>query len=324
MGSRKTLAAAFAVGAVLCLATGSRAATIYTWQSTGGTDWNTSGNWDGNGVPVDESSGHTGLNGDMTIVFSGTVMPTTNVPGMGGSHPNQAYNTPILDIRSGGALTVDYVGGNDGLWINRSAPETLLIVGDGVGAPDEVTLNVTGSLELIRHTGGGPFTTVVNADGKLAVQNELQLSYHPTRFAVLDIDGGTVEIGGNLRGVLYPSEPSSSQSRIEIEDAGSVTVGGTVLNFLRSGSNPPYAVVDFLDPHGAFTADFGGNFADITAVNNAIGSVFVSTTGWRLAATDNLNGSYTVTSIVPEPSTLVLFALGLLGFGAIGQRRRKR
>lgn len=298
MKSRMTLVVVSALGMVLGVATAGRAATVYTWQSSGDTDWNTSGNWDVGGVPVDEYAGQTGLNGDMTIIFNGTVMPTANVPGMAGVNGPQTYNTPILDLRSGGALTVDYVGGNDGLWINRSAPETLLIVGDGIGGPNDVTLNVTGGLQLIRHTGGGPFTTVVNSDGKLVVQNELQLAYHPNRFAVLDVNGGTVDVGGNLRGVLYTAI-DTRQSRIEIADKGSVTVGGVVSNFVRSGGGPSYAVVDFRDPSGTLTADFGGDFANIAAVNAAVGSTFISSSGGKPLAVDNGNGTFTVGGLAP-------------------------
>lgn len=308
---------------ILACGASTHAATVYTWLGGADTDWENAANWDVAGIPVDEytDSGDSlsvGLNGDMTIIFAGTTMPTINVPGIGGRHSgSKAPNTPILDLRSGGALGVDYVGLNESVVLNGTPTATVLTVGDGIGGPDEdVVLDVTGRIDLARHPGNIFNTAQVNSDGTLLVGTDLLLSYYPNRHGTLDVAGGVVEVGHNLEVIDSPDYALTTQTTVKLSGGGRMTVDGYIDNMLDTG-----ATVDLLDPFSTFTAGFGGEFLDLSAVEAAIGSEFISSTGWSVRATDNLDGSFTLTA-VPEPSTGAL--LTVLAAAVVGLPRRRR
>ncbi len=90
--------------------------------------------------------------------------------------------------------------------------------------------------------------------------------------------------------------------------------GGTV-NFVDSALNlggHSGNFFDFAALGASVTAEFGGSFPDLAAINTAIGNDihFISSTSLGLEAVDNQDGTFTV-SAIPEPSVALL--LGSLG-----------
>jgi len=100
-------------------------------------------------------------------------------------------------------------------------------------------------------------------------------------------------------------------SLVNISAGGTVDVGAITVD---------EEVIDFADTDlgNSFTADFGGSFANIAAVNAALGTRFTASGGGALQAVDN-GGSFTV-SLIPEPATMSLLAIGAV---ALLRRRRR-
>jgi hypothetical protein len=134
----------------------------------------------------------------------------------------------------------------------------------------------------------GTKTYVVNADGTLKFRRSASTwSSGGSKDAQIQLNGGAALFAGTISGDF-------------VSDAGDF------VSFNSAGST--------------LTADFGGSFADLTAITDQFAAGFVDTTGNGLAATDNLDGTYTI-SVVPEPTTTALLGLGGL---ALILRRRKQ
>ena len=297
MESKPILALLLAFAATATLA---QAATTYTWTGGAGDgDWTTAGNWDANGMPVDADTGNGGLSfnaNDSKIVFSTTSMPTSNVPQMGGYNNANGY-TPVLDLQSGGSLTIQAGAGSlKGIVTQAGGSRDIYIVGDGVGTVgtnDAVTLNVSLKGYLNRHRGGITHNFIVNSDGILNflddgwADNQLNFYRQPNnRYATLEIAGGAVNAALPIKNLTLDDK----------------------------------SYVEFTALGGTFTAKFGNDFADIAAVRSGIGTTsFIAGTGLSLAATDNGDNTFTVTA-VPEPSSIAFL---LVGLGMMARRRRK-
>ncbi|MGJ8651244.1 MAG: beta strand repeat-containing protein [Opitutaceae bacterium] len=252
---------------------------VYTWTGAVDGDWSNAANWDGSGVPVDNGAGG-GHNAGLSlppgekIVFdvatggSATPLPTLNIPDLGGS--TNPLDTPIIELKQGGSIAFT-LGGREGhVWSNNKttyANRTVFTVGDGVGAAGEVVMSLdstVGAPNLSRHDDNiNNFQ--VNLDG------------------ILNFTSGTVDFGSNV----------NRTAKITI-DGGEVNFSGVILDLTAF----PNAVVDFTAVGGTLTADFGGNFADIAAVQASIGNDFVAGAGIDLQAVDNTNGTFTVTAIL--------------------------
>ncbi|MFU8849288.1 MAG: PEP-CTERM sorting domain-containing protein, partial [Opitutales bacterium] len=106
----------------------------------------------------------------------------------------------------------------------------------------------------------------------------------------------------------------------------SVNFSGAVRMVNNSDTATGNSFFDFTEEGASFNASFGGFFADIDKVNTVIASGvdgffnLRSSAGLTLAATDNLDGTFTVAAI-PEPSSALL--LGLAGMSLILRRRRR-
>jgi uncharacterized protein (TIGR03382 family) len=156
------------------------------------------------------------------------------------------------------------------------------VVGDG----DMTTIaTAITSYTSLNRDPNGLKTYVVNADGILQTAGITSWTHSGTKDAVVQLNGGLMQIGGTIAGDF-------------ISDTDDF------VSFNSSGSR--------------LTADFGGLFADLTAVTDQFGGSFVVGTGLSLEAVDNGNGSFTITAI-PEPSS---FALGAAGLMALLRRRR--
>ena len=244
-------------------------AAVYTWTGALDGDWDKAANWDANGVPVDMDEGVSGLdqkNPDDQIIISGTA-PTVNVPTFSGGNAfgGGTSNTPEVDVLLG-TLTVSVnTWGGQGL-VHRGGNWNSS-VGDGDTGNGIAELNYN----LVGGTGNGlnrddneVMAWTVNADGILNIDNQgatLKMAYSSTRTVGFNLPGGTLNF------------------------VKALDLGGHAGNFF-----------DLTTAGASVTAAFGGSFADLPAVNTAIGNKihFISSTAQPLTAVDNEDGSFTV------------------------------
>ncbi|MGJ8724311.1 MAG: beta strand repeat-containing protein [Roseibacillus sp.] len=219
----------------------------YTWTGAAADgDWNNTANWTGGLVPPDDNAGGgLTINAADLIIFDGANMPTNN-PDMGGEYDGGTnggdFSTPALQINSGGTIGFDITGNGGSIWTNLGTSgltfRELWIIGDGTGAPGEVTVNVDPFGNLSRHPGNMVHTVTVNSDGILNFLGNVDMTANAgNRWAALSINGGVVEITGTV-------------------------------NDLDNNANNE---VLFTDVGGSFTADYGGDFADLAAVEAQVG-----------------------------------------------------
>jgi len=245
----------------------------YVWNGSADGDWSNTVNWADAKMPVDDIAG-TGNNSGLTmnfatkIVFDGTNLPSSNFPGIGGTHDGSnagRYSSPTMVFNSGGTGTFDVVGVNDSFWVNYATNNTILTVGDGVGGGnDDVTVRIDAfGGTLSRHMGSNIHNFRVNSDGTLVFTGNLDFTSNAgNRWAKITIAGGEV------------------------------VVSGYVVDLDNHANN----VVDFTVSGGSFTAAYGGDYADITAVRNRLGIDFLNNTGSGndLRAIDNGDSTFTV------------------------------
>ncbi|MDF7806326.1 hypothetical protein P4E94_02680 [Pontiellaceae bacterium B12219] len=260
--------------AMSLLAAGAAQAAVYTWNgSADDGDWTNTANWDGELVPVSLSS--TNADED-TIIFNGANMPELNLATFTSGY---SADSASMIFNSGGAFALDFSTSQNAAPI-MSESRTLLTVGDGVGGgTEDVVVNISNMLDLLRHTGSTA-TYLVNSDGTLNFAGNIGLYNDNNKNGVLQLNGGSIVATGNL-------------------DARFNDMAGSYVEFLSEG--------------GSLTVAYGGSYTDFSAVQADAGGNFVDTNGGGLQFTDN-GGSFTVTAI-PEPATLGLitaFGGGLL------------
>lgn len=240
---------------------------IYTWTSTSGTDWSSSGNWSGGNVPAllsDTATSFLGPGTDARIVLDGTVMPLSNIPNFGNGLGN---DTIPMEIRRGGTLNLDFSSNfNSSMWAQAS--RTQLTVGDGTYA---VTLTINNMTYYARN--GFTSRYRVNA-------------------------GSTLQFNGNLAD--YPDGDLSKQAVFEL-NGGAILVTGTAAFDFDTSAN-----VDITHKDGTFTMGFGGPYTVLADVTADFGTVFqVSVPGYVLRAVDNGDGTFTVSVVAPGTVVLI-------------------
>ena len=275
--------------------------TVYAWTGASDGNWSNTANWVGSSIPVDEYTGDAdptkdqGLSGDYTIQFSGTTMPSSNVPNIGGFTAGGSQNTPFFDLRSGGTLSVEFKSYyQDAFWVKgvTGVTNTVLTLGDGVtGGTEDVTLDVADDLYFARHANGFPAEiAIINADGTLDVAGDMYTAFHTNNSAstIFDLNGGSIVVGGNLtlRG---------SATRFDLSAANAqISVTGTI-----SDPNSSGAYFDLQELGAEVTAAYGGAFVDLAAVRSAIGPTFTfrSTADQGVVARDIGGTGYRVTAV---------------------------
>jgi len=136
----------------------------------------------------------------------------------------------------------------------------------------------------------------------------LKDTYSPVTYAI-NADG-TLKINGSF---------TWTTGEIAVVNllGGSVNSTGAVLAGLTDNANN---FISFQSVSSSFTAAFGGQFADLTAVTDQFGISFRNDSGLgALGVVDNGDLTFTVT--VPESSSFALLA-GMFGLTCVMLRRR--
>ena len=282
------LQAALLAGSIFISSSIASQAAVYTWTSNSDTDWTNGANWSGGTAPTSLSNTtdwQVPASPLDTIVFSGTVMPVSNIPSydgfldFGGGPGNITNDTIPMIINSGGTLTLDFsTNFNSSMWAMGS--RTQLTVGDGINA---VTLNINNMSSFARNDVES--TYVVNAGSLLNINGNLnEYGDNGAKEGVFNLNGGSMVVDGIATG----------GGTLDFDD-------NTTFNFSGIGSS--------------LTMDFGGTYYNsLTDVTGDFGTVF----NGAIKAIDNGNGTFTVA--VPEPSSTALLGLG--GVALLLRRRR--
>ena len=160
------------------------------------------------------------------------------------------------------------------------------------------------------------------AEGTLAVTGSLQSNVNVSAGAVLGGSGSVKSVNGVAGAILKPGDPTT------LNILGDLTWAGTLETLYDGGDAQPVSLVavtgnvdatgatfDFTQTGAALTLPsytfltYGGTLMGAPAVTNL-------PTGYHV---EYLSGS--VVLAVPEPSTLILLALGLIGVAAYIRRR---
>lgn len=245
------------VAATLICASVASAQTTYTWN--GGTDlnWSNTANWVSGILPVDDTPGAGNAEGitmpyDDIIEFSGTTMPTNNLPGIGAFYVASGANTgntPRVVLNSGGEIDLYFVGHDDAVFTNEEDPgqdRAILTVGDGIGGgTEDVIVNWYGGAQISRHGNNNIFRYIINSDGTLYRNGGLDFCRGASRVGIMTINGGTVVATGVVT---------------DMDEAAA-----SVINFSELGSS--------------FQAGWGGDYGNLPTVEGSIGVKFLNTSG---------------------------------------------
>lgn len=187
-----------------------------------------------------------------------------------------------FDFRNGGNFVIDYTNAwGKSPTFSAAAAIDFITVGDDKG--DTVTVTLQNYSSLLRHNSLG-HSIVVNSEGVLELDGVD--SFNSTISANIVINGGTVN-ASSFVDTVYGSGIGTS--------------------------------ITFNERDSSFTAAYGGQFADLAAVQADVNSVFVSgVPSGSFEYTDN-GSSFTLTYI-PEPTSASLLGLG--GLMLIARRKR--
>ena len=249
----------------------SSAATIdYTWTGGVSADWNTAGNWDINGVPVDQDAGQLGLNGDMTVILDGATAPSVNVPVLG-AHSSATRNTPRIQMNQG-TMTLTPKD-RMGWWIIGN--NEILTVGNGVDAASLTLAYSDASLNTFTRTvTGGQVNTV-------------------------DIrNNGTL----NITVIFGMAGDVGSSTELSIRSGGTVNLDGGLLNNRWGGAS-----WIGLENGATMTMHTDGHYKTVAALEGIYGSKLLGLGGATLVTT--LDGTTLTVTAVPEPATLGLVGI---------------
>ena len=161
-------------------------------------------------------------------------------------------------------------------------------IGDALltgGLPDAIVNVSSAGWQFDRH-GDGTYTVNIREDGQLSGTFQ-SFGSQPNRKWVVNVDGGsmTSTAAWNMSDGL-----GNDANYLNLAKGGTVNVGAITVH---------EEVIHFQDATSAsFTAAYGASFANIAAVNAALGTTFTPSGARTLTATDN-GTSFTV-AIAPE------------------------
>lgn len=303
------------------------------WDSANVNDFNLYGTITGNGtLTLDNTHSPTGgtqtgrlhLRGNSSSTFTGPVVIN------GGSV--MLYTGSLGDTAAGTTINSGSVMGSTAEPFTINGPAGFQSYGGNRVYSGDVLVNASGVLDL--YPGGNQLTTAGDISGDGAVRagvrgpnGRITISGNNTFAGPLDIynggiDDGTVVLSGSLAhsnisveaGVIFEG---AAGGLIRFTDGDTIDVDGTMnaenLQFdLLALTGDPATLVDYT--YGAFSIGGLSNLDDLLTDDSAAA-------GWLLTDTGTL-----ITAgfaVVPEPSTLVLAGLGLLGLLACVRRRRR-
>ena len=269
--SRGTWNRVAVVTVVLFAVTAHLPAAVLTWTGNGdGTSWNNAANWDLNQAPVYTDT--------LNITTSATIANVYRDTGT--SLYSDGYTwRGVVSLNEGTVNLPSYFGtGSSGVFN----------IGDGTltGGVRDAVVNVGGTWQFDRHDNG-TFTLNILRDGALYGGTFTGFDGHPNRKYVINVDGGLMASSS----AWNMGADTTDTNQVSISNHGSVTVGALTID-----SND---VIDLQDRTALFTAGYGGSFADLAAVEAAVGSRFVSGGGVALRSADNGDGTFSVGSLLP-------------------------
>ncbi|MCE9544995.1 MAG: autotransporter-associated beta strand repeat-containing protein [Planctomycetia bacterium] len=230
-------------------------------------------------------------------------------------------STEFSGVIGGGAGTISVVKSGDGRQVLSGDNTytgtttvnggTLLIKGDQSSATGAVIVNDGGTLGGTGIVGGA---TAVLSGGKLAPGASIDtLTIDDT----LDISGA---VGGPAGSMLFELGPSPLGDMVVLTDSNALTIGTGLLNF------DDFVFTDLGVTAGTYTL-----FDTNTDILGTLGTSLSGTIGGYTATLSlaDTNNDIVLTlisevSAVPEPSTFVLAAVGLLGLCGVAVRRKYR
>ncbi len=271
MGYRRWSIVAASLLVLLLVPGGGVPAAVLTWTGAGdGFSWNSAANWSPSQAP--------GFFDTLHITTAGTIGNVYRDTGTNTYRDGSTWRG-IVHLNQGTLNLPSYFGTGDNGVFN---------IGDGVltGGARDAIVNLAGTWEFDRH-GNGTFTLNILRDGALYGGTFLGFGGHPGRNYVINVDGGLMaspnawNMGADLADV----------NRVNISNRGTVMVGPLTID-----AND---IIDLRDRTADFTARFGGSFANLAAVEAALGSNFISSTGPAPMAVDNRNGTFSVGGLLP-------------------------
>jgi len=277
------------------------------------------------GTPALSTIPHTGTN-DWTVTSIDNSYGNGTLEIAGGSLLDMNGHTLALGWGSAGTVTITGAGSklltNNSLPLGRNVGEGNLIIEDGGW------LENTASGRTVEITQTGPGTvSVTGADSKLtSVNGQLVVGMYTNHIGLMTVeDSGLVQ----TKELRMGFDGSGCEGYVHMGEGGVLAVDGdkTTNRFL---------------PGGMFTKGGGTAIGEIQYNPSDDGTTWLNMTGategvdYTLTYYDSsyiVNGQdldgYTVltmpgpSSAVPEPSTFVLFAIGLLGLVMAGRRRKR-
>ncbi|MBI1336548.1 MAG: hypothetical protein GC164_06260 [Phycisphaera sp.] len=220
---------------------------------------------------------------DLIIFDSATVsyMPT-DVITLSNKWSGGVWQIPQLYVKNG---TINLSGNSASkqIWAwGDDATTTTLTVGDGTGAAAVVNAQFA-DWSRDKRGSGTVFKFLINSDGTLNNDRNVATWGESSIPVQVTINGGTVDISGTI-------------------NAGFTNLSTSYVSFTDVGST--------------FTANLGGQLPDLTTIQGQLGNSFrlggalASNPNASLVATDNLDGSFTVSVAIPEPASLAVLAWG--------------